>query len=391
MLEPSEKIIEEKIKALKEKAGSHSPSIFSLAADIKEIDIKIDACFLSNPYATDLFLEYLNKDLIKTGELHKVLEYYPSQNRAVAEVLTPTLQVPAENIFIGNGASEIIQAVIQNFCKKKILINLPTFSPYYEFAKGSKEVVYNILRKENDFELNIPEFLEKVHREKPDTVVFINPNNPNGGYIAKKDIEYLINSMPDVEQVLLDESFIHFSYEDDELSSITYSSYYKTFPKVVIIKSMSKDFGIAGIRAGYAIMSKEKVDHLLQNGYLWNIGGLAEYFFRLLADQEFIAKYESVRKRYIEETKEFYEMLRKINGIKVYPSKANFYLVELPDGQNADEAALKLLIRYGVYCRSCSDKIGLEGEFLRLASRTAQENRIIADALEKSLQTRKGH
>lgn len=383
MLEQSEKKIEEKIRLLKQKAGSHSPSIFSLVKEIKEINIKIDACFLSNPYATELFLDYLDKDLIKTGQLHQVLEYYPSQNKAVAAVLAPTLGVPSDHIFIGNGASEIIQAVIHHFTKNKILINLPTFSAYYEFAKG-KQIIYNILKKEENFELNIPAYLAKVREEKPDTVVLINPNNPNGGYIAKKDLEYLLSSMQAVEQIILDTSFIHFSYEDDHDDPITYTSFFEKYPNVILIKSMSKDFGIAGIRAGYAIMSKEKVERLLENGFLWNISGLAEYFFRLLANKEFLEKYEVLRKKYIDETQDFFHLLKRIEGIKVYPSKANFYLVELlNDGLVADEIALKLLINDGIYCRSCSDKIGLEGQFLRLASRTKQENELITHALAK--------
>lgn len=382
MLEQSEKKIEEKMRLLKQKAGSHSPSIFSLVAEIKEINIKIDACFLSNPYATELFLDYLDKDLIKTGQLHKILEYYPSQNKAVAAVLAPTLGVPSDNIFIGNGASEIIQAVIHHFTKDKILINLPTFSAYYEFAKN-KQVIYNILKKEENFELNIPAYLAKVWEEKPDTVVLINPNNPNGGYIAKQDLEYLLSSMQAVEQIILDTSFIHFSYENDHYDPITYTPFFEKYPNVILIKSLSKDFGIAGIRAGYAIMPKEKVGHLLENGFLWNISGLAEYFFRLLANKAFLEKYEVLRKKYIDETQDFFHLLKKIEGIKVYPSKANFYLVELLNGLVADEIALKLLINDGIYCRSCSDKIGLEGQFLRLASRTKQENELITRALAK--------
>ena len=87
---------------------------------IPQLDIRVDACFLSNPYATKLFLKYFYRDLIQTNKIEFVLQNYPSQNRRIAELLSSPLEVSTENIFIGNGATEIIQAAIHNFVDKKI-------------------------------------------------------------------------------------------------------------------------------------------------------------------------------------------------------------------------------------------------------------------------------
>ena len=92
---------------------------------------------------------------------------------------------------------------------------------------------------------------------------------------------------------------------------------------------MSKDFGIAGLRAGYAVLDQTKVDALLKNGYLWNISGLANYFFNVYSDPNFILKYDIVRRKYIMNTSMFLNELKNISGIKVYPSKANFALIEI--------------------------------------------------------------
>ena len=83
--------------------------------------------------------------------------------------------------------------------------------------------------------------------------------------------------------------------------------------------------------------------------------------------------------------KSFFEDLSKIDTIKVYPSKANFALIELPEGILSDDFVINLLIKYGVYTRTCSDKIGLEGQFIRLASRTKEENVVIIKALKELL------
>ena len=140
---------------------------------------------------------------------------------------------------------------------------------------------------------------------------------------------------------------------------------------------MSKDFGIAGIRAGYALMNRSRCETLLGNGYLWNSNGLSEYFFNLYSRADFLAEYEKIRLKYIDETQVFFKKLAMIKEILVYPSSANFSLIELKDGSKSSEVVTKLLILYGIYTRDCSDKLGLNGEFIRIASRTFTENKKI--------------
>lgn len=382
MLNTKEKIIADQIRLLKKKSGTHSPSIFSIVSQIPELEIKIDACFLSNPYATDLFMDYFQRDLIETGKIRELLEFYPTQNRQLASLLAPVLGVSAENIILGNGATEIIQAILHRFTKKKLLVILPTFSPYYEFARPDTEIVFFKLEKAQNFALDADAWLDAVKTHRPDTVVIINPNNPDGGYIPVATLRDIFGSLAMVENIVLDESFLHFAFENADFSLISNKSLIQAFPNVMTIKSMSKDFGIAGIRAGYAVMAKEKVDKLLNNGYLWNINGLAEYFFRLFATEKFREQYEVLRIKHVKETQNFYEQLSNIPSIKAYASKSNFFLVDLGDA-NAAEVALELLIRYGIYTRSCEDKKGLEGNFIRIASRTNKENLAIVDALNK--------
>jgi histidinol-phosphate/aromatic aminotransferase/cobyric acid decarboxylase-like protein len=377
--------IKDKIKALKEQSGTHSPSIATILREIPDIKIEVDACFLSNPYATELFLKYLDNDLIKSGKLKDVLEYYPPQNYDVSQYISKAIKTDARNIFVGNGAIEAIQAVIHNFVKKKICVILPTFSSYYEFVKEGQEVIYYRLKKEENYELNAEDFIAFVRREQPDSIVIINPNNPNGGYLNRETIIHLIENLKHLDNIIIDESFIHFAYEDIELSNISGEELIHKYPNLVIIKSMSKDFGIAGVRAGYAVMHEDRVRKLLGNGYLWNVSGLADYFFKIYADEKFIEEYDIVRKKYILNTMAFLNDLNAINGIKVYPSKANFALVEILSGQSSFDFSMNLLVDNGIYVRDCSDKIGLEGKFLRIASRSFEENLRIVSAIKKSV------
>jgi len=382
----SEQLIVNRLQVLKDQAGSHSPGIFTFRQKMPEIEVKVDACFLSNPYATDLFLHYFNSEIIDADRIRELLECYPSQNSVIAEILAKCLRIKPEYIFIGNGAIEIIQAVIHNFTKKKIMVNIPTFSSYYEFVKDGVDIVYNALSKEDNYELNVEHYIAQVKLHQPDTIVLINPNNPNGSYTRMADIQLILSELTFVDNIIIDESFIHFAYESQQYELMSLAHLVESHPNLIVIKSMSKDFGVAGIRAGYGIMNEKYIRRLLDKGYLWNSNGLAEYFFRLYARKDFAQKYEEVRIRYIVETLEFISELQQLPYLKVYPSMANFVLIELMQGIKAAEFVSKLLITYGIYIRTCDDKIGLNGQYIRLASRSRAENHYIIDCLKSCLQ-----
>lgn len=375
-----------KLKELKSLSGTHSPSIATIMREIPELTIKVDACFLSNPYATDLFIEHMKGDILMDHDKFRaILEFYPPQNNDVAQIISKASGVSRKNIFAGNGAIEAIQAVMHRFAGKKVALPLPTFSSYYEYAVDGMEMAYFHLKKEDDFALDINEYLQFIHDSGADTAILINPNNPNGGYTPQEQLRHFISSLKHLEAVIIDESFVHFAYEDEQLNPLSIEPWVNEFPNLIVIKSMSKDFGIAGLRAGYAVMSEERVSQLLRNGYLWNVSGLTDYFFKLYAQEEFRQEYELVRKKYIQETSGFLKELSGIEGLKTYPSKANFALVELTNGMSSFDFCMNMLCYHQVYLRDCSDKAGLEGSFVRVASRSASENVIIVNAIRQTL------
>lgn len=370
------------ILALKAESGTHSPSIATITEVLPDLKFEVDACFLSNPYATDLFISYLEREIIQTNKFRDLLEFYPSQNGVIAKKLSKVLNIDSDNIFVGNGAIEAIQAVMHRFVRSKVLINIPTFSSYYEFIRDDVEVVFNNLRPENNFEFSVDSIVDLVKINNVDSLVLINPNNPDGSYLPLIEISKLLGRLKYLDAIIIDESFIHFAYENEAYTPLSVVSLVKTHTNLIVIKSMSKDFGIAGLRAGYAVMNKSRVAQLLKNGYLWNVSGLTEYFFDLYSRNEFLDEYEIVRKKYIVETKEFLIELSNLKGIRVYPTKANFILVKLMNGQSSDEFVFKMLVKFGVYTRSCSDKIGLGENFIRVASRSKEENRKIISAFK---------
>ena len=372
--------LKNKILSLRKEAGSHSPSISLLREKIPELEIKIDACYLSNPYATDLFISYM-EDFLKKVSLKDMIQFYPSLNNTIAEYVAKSIEgdITKDNIFVCNGATEGIQAYLHNFVEGKILINIPTFSPYYEFVKEKSSIIYN----DNHSLKNIAKLIQEHSIEN---VVIINPNNPDGTYISYKDLICFLKRFHYLQNIIVDESFIHFSYEDDSLKYSSLSKVVNTFKNLTIVKSMSKDFGISGIRAGYLLTDPSKVQYLLKNGYLWNINSFSEMFFKILAKESFQRSYKKCRTRYIQETREFFKKLKSIHNINVTESKANFVLIELPKGTDADDFAARLLTESGVYVRSCNNKIGLGNNFIRVSSRTKEENEKIYEGLSKCLE-----
>lgn len=375
--------IKTKLRILKSESGSHSPSIGTMLDEIPELQIKVDACFLSNPYATDLFMHKL-EGLAGSRKMRDILEYYPPQNYDVAKKVASIIQIESDNIFVGNGAIEVIQAAMHNFAGNKIALPIPTFSSYYEFKSPTSEIEYYQLDKNNNYQLNVDNFINFIKEKKCDTAILINPNNPTGEFLSTNNIHHFLNSLQELDLIIIDESFIHFAYEDENFKLSQNESLIYKYPNLIIVKSMSKDFGIAGIRAGYGIMSKERVKCLVSNGYLWNVSGLCDYFFSTYGEKEFQVQYESERKRYISDTISFVDDLSKIQGLKVYKTKANFALIEiLSENISSFDMVVELLVEKGIYIRDCADKIGLDGEFVRIASRSKEENIQIVNAINE--------
>jgi histidinol-phosphate/aromatic aminotransferase/cobyric acid decarboxylase-like protein len=370
-----------KLQLLKNVSGTHSPSIETIRECLPDLKIEIDACFLSNPYATELFLDSISGDLQNQRRLRDLIEYYPSQNRILAELIAKSIGVDAARVLVGNGAIELIQYSMNSLTGRVIALATPTFSSYYEFIGGDKEIKFFNTNKEDDYAIDLSKLTAFIGESSCDSVVLINPNNPTGSYSGLADVCRFLEENKHLKAIILDESFVHFAYENhDTKALVNYYGMSEKFKNLIIIKSMSKDFGVAGIRVGYMVANPDMVCHAIRSGFLWNTNGLAELFIRKTTEQSFINKYEVARKRYIEETIQFGERLKAIPAFRVIPSRANFYLLESLR-LSSQELLGRLLIEYGIYVRDCSDKIGLEGSYVRVASRSALENEAIINAL----------
>jgi histidinol-phosphate/aromatic aminotransferase/cobyric acid decarboxylase-like protein len=305
---------------LRRAAGTHSPSVAELERALPGV-VRVDACFLSNPYATDLVLRRLRE--LDPGRIERIVSHYPSQSGAIASVLAPTLAVPADQLVVANGACEVIAALLAN-APGPVLVSLPTFSAYYEFASGP--VIPHRLDPAAGFRLDLEELEALVERHNPDTVVVINPNNPDGGLVAHRQlVEFVARVQGRVRQVIVDESFAAFTSLDEPA---TLAPLVTELPHLVVVNSLSKSHGIAGLRPGYAIATPLRARQL-RRGSLWNLNAFAEWLCELLTDTDYQHAYERARRRYIRETRRLFTALAQLPGAHAHPSSANYALLEL--------------------------------------------------------------
>jgi histidinol-phosphate/aromatic aminotransferase/cobyric acid decarboxylase-like protein len=360
---------------LKAASGSHSPSVAEIEEALPGV-VKIDACFLSNPYATDEVTRRLRA--LPAARLERIVAHYPSQNASVAARLARHIGVDADSLYVANGACEAIHGVLAS-APGPLLLSVPTFSAYYEFAAGP--VIAHHLSPVENFRLDLEVLGAHVRRHRPETVVIITPNNPDGAPVDQDElVAFLERTRGRVGQVIVDESFAAFASEDRPQ---TLAPRVAEFPHLVVVNSLSKSHGIAGLRLGYAAMAPAKV-RALRSGRLWNINAFAEWFCELLGEPDYQQAYEAARRRYVRDTRRLLAELAALPGVRTFPSAANFALLELD--RPAAPVAGELLARHGVYVRDCADKRGLDGvRYLRVASRTRPENDRIVAALANVL------
>lgn len=365
------------LKDLVARSGDHQPSPASLQRVLPNLAVRVDACFLTNPYATELFVGRFLQDTSDTRCLQAIVADYPADEPEIAERISRYVRVPSDCLLAGNGGAELIRKVLFDLGPPEpIVVPVPTFSQYYCAIDGA--ITHYRLVPEDDFALNIEELLSVVEDAGARTAVLVNPNNPTGALLQPAAIRAVADATAGrLDRLIVDESFLPFA----PCPMASASSLVETHPHVVVIASMSKDFGVPGLRLGYAVMSPARVGRLRQTTPVWNLNGLADYFASLLSDPSYLDAHTEAMSLYREVTASFFADLAHLPNLRMHPSCANFALLRLPSGLSGRDAVARLLAERGVYVRDCSAKFGLSGEYVRVAARTAAENELTIEAL----------
>ena len=301
--------------------------------------------------------------------------YPDTQCRALKESLSEYLDndLDYEWISVGNGASELIHSFVQTFVRKKVMIPVPTFCEYENASKRfGANIVFIPLKK---FTLDPDSIIEKS--KNIDAIFLCNPNNPTG-LMCSKSIQRIIEGVDNSTKILVDECFIELSdYKSENYSMI---SRIKEFSNLIILRSMTKSFGLAGLRIGYIICNPKLIERLTYNQIPWNVNGMAQIAgIAALKDLNHLTKSRALIKK---ERNFMFQMINlKTQSFVPCQSVANYYLVHLRN-KNSTKIRDSILVRYGILVRDCSSFFGMGVKYIRVAVRTRKENLLLLNSLE---------
>ena len=314
-----------------------------------------------------LVKKYLKKNLDD-------IETYPdSDSKNLKKNLGWYTGFPSSQIIVGNGATEIIYNFCQAFLSKKtkVLIPIPTFGEYEAAAKlhGSSISFFKTMNLNND----IQKFINKI--PKHGCIFLCNPNNPTGILTSKNNIQKIIkNSLRKSTIVFVDECFIELvPQSNDSILNLV-----KKYENLFVLRSLTKSFGLAGIRIGYAIGPKKLVNILNQIKIPWNVSGLAQK----AADAAICHSYylDKVKKIIKNESKFLRKEISNISGFECNETSANFILIR---SKLKPKTIQNKLLKKNILIRDCSSFRGLDGNYIRIAVKTRNENKKLIQAMKK--------
>jgi histidinol-phosphate/aromatic aminotransferase/cobyric acid decarboxylase-like protein/GTP:adenosylcobinamide-phosphate guanylyltransferase len=332
-----------------------------------------DFCYLVNPYFPPQKMQEEMK-----AYFYELLSQYPSGQETQRLLSGKLFKVEPENIVVGNGASEIIRG-LGKAIDGTFGLAFPTFNEYPE-SIGYERIV-KFIPSNRDFSYSIEDMIELA--KKCDNLLLINPDNPSGNFIPKKELLKLADKLLEMgKNFILDESFIDFSTNGEEESMITQEILDK-YPNLVVIKSISKSYGVPGIRLGVlATANKEIMSAIEKEVAIWNINSFGEFFLQVFG--KYKNDYKVACEKIAKERDRFYKRLQEIPYFRVIYSQANYFLIEVVDKYKATELAQKLLWEDEIYIKDLSGKIGFEDkEYIRIAVRDYSDNEFLIEKLKE--------
>jgi histidinol-phosphate/aromatic aminotransferase/cobyric acid decarboxylase-like protein/choline kinase len=333
-----------------------------------------DHAYIYNPYfPTAEMWRRLKSDF------EDVAKQYPVGQKALAEAAALAFDVPPHRLVIANGASELIRIVCGQL-NKRIIVPVPCFNEYENATPPLNMVRFELPWPE--FNLDVDALAEQAQMNRAEIVVVVSPNNPTSLAVSRDDILRLCGRLGrDGTLLLLDESFIDFA-EDPASGSLM--SAVADHGNLVILKSLSKACGVAGLRLGYLYSANTAFLAVVRKALpIWNVNGFGESFLRHFPRYrpEFA---ESCRKAR-EDTVRLYQGLRSIEGGRAYPPEANFVFWRLPDGIAGQDLVARLFVEHDILIKDCSEKTMDDGaHYVRISSRTDAENCRLLDCLRRN-------
>lgn len=334
----------------------------------------LDYCYLVNPY----FRSSAIIDEMQANFRTLVAEY-PSGMAVNTLLASKCWGIKEDYIIPGNGAAELIKALME-LLPGTLGITRPTFEEYPN--RRDKENLVTFVPQNSDFRYTTQDLINFFSVHRADNLLLINPDNPTGNFIPFADI-CLLAEWCEKENIrlIVDESFVDFS-EGWENNTLLHDDILEKYPHLVVMKSISKSYGVPGIRLGILCSADvEIISKMKKMVSIWNLNSFCEFFMQIYNKYE--NDYKRACDKFIVERNDFEAKLRQIVFLRVIPSQGNYFLVEVLPPFSASELVLIMLRDYNILMRNCSSKEGFDGkQYLRIAVRDHVDNGKLIEAFQ---------
>ena len=335
----------------------------------------IDFCYLVNPY----FPPQAMVDKLK-NELPTLLTQYPSGLNVQNMNAERLYGVNEHHILVGNGAAELINALGHVVGKTSIAVNLPVFNEYVRCFKEAD--IHEIDNSLNDYQMSVSAI--KAAIDKNEYTVIVNPDNPSGCMLTKEQIIDIVEyAKSKGRKVIIDESFIDFARREIRFTLLN-DEFIDKYPNTIVVKSISKSYGVPGLRLGLLATSNEElIKEIREEMQIWNINSFGEYYLQIY--QLYAKDYMASCDKIVEQREYLISELSKIKGIKVYPSEANYIMIDLGK-TDSKQLAIDLLESKKLIIKNLSTKNKFIGKnFVRVAVRNKEDNDILINTFKEVL------
>ena len=313
----------------------------------------------------------------------RLIKFYPDPNpvefkEKIAEYIGHSVE--AENILLGNGSIELIYMITEVLPQTfKALIPVPSFSEYEKASlRVGGEVTF--VQLPPDFSMD-NEKIKAAVTEDTKIMCICNPHSPSGRLYNKDSIMDLVDFCSKKDIIFsIDENYIEFAEEGDKN---TVAGMVKDYENLFVIRSVTKFYGLAGLRFGYAIAATNLIDKLETVRQPWSINGLVcTTTLAAFSDTEFIkGTKETITKNRIQLAK----ALCEIEGLQVFPSTTNFLLVKILNRKFTSTMLKELLAKERILVRDCCTFMGMDDSYFRVTVRSAKDNQTLVETIKRVL------
>ena len=335
----------------------------------------LDYCYLVNPY----FPSRRMKDEMRAN-FDTLLTEYPSGMKVNTLIASKCFGVSEQYLVPGNGAAELIKGLSQ---EGEYLIGFvrPTFEEYPNRVDKKRHVTF--VPQNEDYRYTADDLMAFFADKGIGQLMLINPDNPSGNFIPKDDVLRLASWCEQRSiRLVVDESFVDFS-RDYATNSLLSDQTLETYPHMVVMKSISKSYGVPGLRLGImASADKELIARMKREVSIWNLNSFAEFFMQIFNKYE--KDYQKACAKFVQERDRFEQDLRSVPFFHVMSSEANYFLCEVLPPYTASEIVIRMLKQHNILTRDCSGKPGLNPhkQYMRIAVRSTEDNMRLVEALK---------